>query len=106
MENYLESSSSQIFFKIDRKNLVDWNAGRLISESMDRKLSLKERFELKFHLMMCKIGGQLKKQIHFIQAVARRLWDSLDFENSLAARNLPGKSARRIQDALEKIRDG
>jgi len=82
------------------------NAARLISESLDRKLSLKERIELKFHLMMCKICGQLKKQIHFIQTVASRLGDSLEVENPLATMNLSEESARRIQDALEKIKEG
>ncbi len=39
---------------------------QLASESLDRKLSLKERIGLRFHLMMCKLCTRYVRQLKFM----------------------------------------
>lgn len=48
------------------------DATQLISESQERKLSLKERMALKFHLMMCSGCQNFKEQIGVIRFIANR----------------------------------
>jgi hypothetical protein len=46
-------------------------ATRLISESMERKLSLKERIALWLHLRLCEFCIRFLKQIHGLRKIAR-----------------------------------
>ena len=39
---------------------------QLASEALDRKLSLKERIGLRFHLMMCKLCTRYVRQLKFM----------------------------------------
>ncbi len=39
---------------------------QLASESLDRKLTLKERIGLRFHLMMCKLCTRYVRQLKFM----------------------------------------
>jgi len=43
----------------------------MISESMDRKLSLSQRMGIRFHLMMCKLCTRYQKQLLFIREALR-----------------------------------
>lgn len=42
-------------------------AAQMMSQSQDRKLSLKERIHLKFHLLMCSGCKNYNKQMGFIR---------------------------------------
>jgi hypothetical protein len=42
---------------------------RLMSEAMDRELSLRERFTLRMHLIMCSGCNSFKKQMGFLKKV-------------------------------------
>jgi hypothetical protein len=46
-------------------------ATRLMSLSMERKLSFKESFNLKLHWMVCSLCGQFHKQIEGLRALLR-----------------------------------
>ena len=47
------------------------HATRLLSEAQDRKLSLKERATLKFHIMMCTGCRNFGKQMKELRAFTR-----------------------------------
>jgi hypothetical protein len=42
-------------------------ASKLLSQSLDRKLSWKERFELRFHLFICDVCTRFAKQLKIMQ---------------------------------------
>jgi len=44
---------------------------QLASEALDRKLSLKERIGLRFHLMMCKLCTRYVRQLKFMHHASR-----------------------------------
>lgn len=44
-------------------------ATMLVSRSFDTKLSFKERFQLKCHLLICAACNRFSKQIHFLQKI-------------------------------------
>lgn len=44
-------------------------AGKLISESQDRKLSTSEKMKLKFHLVLCKCCRQVDKKYHCMRVI-------------------------------------
>ena len=46
-------------------------ATRLISEAMERKLTLKESIELKLHLYVCDLCERFLKQIHSLRKLLR-----------------------------------
>lgn len=43
------------------------NATKLMSQKQDRSISLKERFSLNFHMMMCSGCRNYNKQMDFIR---------------------------------------
>ena len=46
---------------------------RLVSESLDRKLPLSQRIGVRFHLLMCNLCPEAKKQMLFIRETMRHL---------------------------------
>lgn len=42
-------------------------ASRLVSEGLDRKLAMRERVTLRFHLMMCSGCTRVEKQLKFLR---------------------------------------
>lgn len=48
-------------------------ASRLLSQSLDRKLSWKERLELRFHLFICDMCKRFAKQLKIMQ-IAMQDW--------------------------------
>lgn len=45
---------------------------RLVSESLDRELSIPEKFRLKTHLMMCKGCTNFREQMTFLRTACKR----------------------------------
>jgi len=46
-------------------------ATRLVSESLDRELPVRQRLSLRFHLMMCYLCRRYRKQLHFLRSLMR-----------------------------------
>jgi hypothetical protein len=46
---------------------------RLVSESLDRELSLGQRIGIRIHFMMCKLCPEAKKQMLFLREAMHRL---------------------------------
>ena len=49
------------------------HATKLMSQSQDKPLGLKERVGLRFHLMMCSGCNNYNKQMEFIRRACRRI---------------------------------
>ena len=57
----------------------------LLSKESLTKLSLKEKIELRLHLMMCKLCARYAKQIKFISRVFKMLPEQSEQEEGLSS---------------------
>ena len=48
-------------------------ASRLMSEALDRKLALRERFALRFHIVICAGCTRVEKQFAFLRRAVAEL---------------------------------
>lgn len=71
---------------------------RLVSESMDRRLSWRQRFGIRFHLLMCRYCSRYQKQLLLLRRLLRQQSESAQ-DSSLPALDEAGK------DRLRKIID-
>lgn len=74
----------------------------IVSQSLDRKLPLRQFMAVRIHLMMCKFCSRYRKQLLFLRGVAgqyslhnERLWDAIPVTLSWEARG-------RIRHMLSK----
>lgn len=74
----------------------------LLSQSIDRRLSLFEWMQLRMHLLMCDACSRFKRQVEFLHAVAREYAR----RGLMAARlwTLSPAARERIRTALENER--
>jgi len=75
-------------------------AGRLLSESLDRKLSFWEKVKLRFHAFICSSCSRGGKQVILVDEAARRLAANPDLLETVAGVKLPEKYRRQIKEAL------
>lgn len=54
------------------------HATRLMSEELDRPLSLREKIALRFHNMMCRYCTNYRIQMAFLRRAAKRVRDGMD----------------------------
>lgn len=73
------------------------HASRLVSQSMDRRLSLRELLGLKLHLLICDMCSQFSKQMTLLQQAVRQ-WSSR-IENDTRV-TLPDDARQRIATAV------
>ena len=69
-------------------------ASRLISESMDRRLPLKEEWALHMHLWICNMCRNYKKQLRILRQLVNHWWEGSDHDSNAV---LP-------QDAKERLK--
>ena len=77
-------------------------AAQLVSESLDRKLSWRERVQVTLHLLMCKICARFRRQTRFLHAAANH-YASRDFDlvaDSKGGEQLSTESRARMKAAL------
>ena len=68
---------------------------QLASEALDRKLTLKERIGLRFHLMMCKLCTRYVQQLKFMhQAIS-----------GMDENHVKGSGAHLSETARDRIRN-
>ncbi|MFA6051504.1 MAG: zf-HC2 domain-containing protein [Methylobacter sp.] len=61
------------------------NISALVSQGLDKKLSLRERFAVWLHVMMCSRCRNFQTQSRFIRKTARRYSD--DLQNRLGKKS-------------------
>ena len=74
------------------------DASRLVSQSLDRPISVRERLALGFHLMFCKFCRRFARQLSQISAAIHGLTRQMERDESV---RLPAEAGRRIAAALE-----
>ena len=74
------------------------DASRVVSQSLDRPISVRERLALGFHLMICKFCRRFARQLSQISAAIHGLTRQMERDESV---RLPAEAGRRIAAALE-----
>jgi len=77
---------------------------KLVSESLDRKLPLPLRMEVRLHLMMCHLCRTYRKQSLLLRKLLR-LHDASLTETPTSEMFLPEGASTRIKKALTKASD-
>ena len=73
---------------------------RLISESLDRELSLGQRIGLRMHLLMCKFCSRYKKQLQFIRDAIRLYSVKIEEEQFFPSLSLSKEARLRLKNSL------
>ena len=72
-------------------------ASQLVSQSLDRKLNMRERFALKLHLFICKYCLRFSQQLAAIRVALLRNTQAIENDASLT---LSPEAKARITQAL------
>jgi len=76
---------------------------RLVSEGLDRKLSLWQRMNLRLHLMMCGACSAYRRQVETLNRIVRRRFDESAFDATATdAPACPEQAKRRITESLRE----
>jgi hypothetical protein len=74
------------------------DVSRLVSESMDRRLTWRQRYGIRFHLLMCRYCSRYQKQMRLLRRLLRQQAETPQ-DSSLPALDEAGK------DRLRKLID-
>jgi hypothetical protein len=73
----------------------------LVSESLDRKLSLYQRMGMRIHLMMCKFCSRYQEQLLFLRKTARLYSESS--EDPDLSIELSSEVGKRIKESMVRF---
>lgn len=76
-------------------------ASQFISASLDRPLTLRERFVLKLHLFICDKCRQFSQHLQTIRVAIKTMVDSIEANNSI---KIPSAAKKRITDLVDANR--
>ena len=76
-------------------------ASRLISQSLDRRLSWKERFNLRLHLLICDVCKRFSYQLDLMRQAIRQMTSQAELDEQI---KLPEDAKSRIAQAIESHR--
>jgi hypothetical protein len=71
---------------------------QLVSQSLDRRLTLSERFALQLHLMLCKFCKRFSQQIQIMHVNIKTLINTVENDDTI---NLPSSAKNRITELAE-----
>ena len=74
---------------------------RLVSESMEHRLSIWERMGLMFHLSMCKLCRGFGKDLKCLRELAQRRAADIEADSDPGTDALSPEARERIQQALK-----
>ena len=74
------------------------DASQIISQSLDRKLTLRERFQLQIHLVLCKFCKRFSQQLEIMCVNVRAVVNSVESDNTI---KMPSSAKERIADAFK-----
>ena len=75
-------------------------AAQLLSDSLERKLPLRQRIALRIHLLMCKLCPRFREQILFLKKNLNQFRLEGEGEQLLTSESLSAEARGRIQRAL------
>lgn len=73
-------------------------ASQLLSQSLDRELSWRERWSLRIHLMMCEFCRRFGQQIRLVRDMVRRQVGEMEQNGNI---RLPDEARERIAKRIE-----
>lgn len=71
---------------------------QLVSQALDRRLSLRERIAVRVHLCICKYCRRFRQQLSAIRIGLQRMTASIEQDTHL---HMPSETKARIAKALE-----
>ncbi|MGZ8269557.1 MAG: zf-HC2 domain-containing protein [Methylophilus sp.] len=71
---------------------------QLVSQSLDRRLTWKERLAVRLHLLICKYCARFNRQLLAMRAGLKRLSQAIEQDTNI---QLPSDAKARIAKALE-----
>lgn len=74
---------------------------KLVSESMERKLSFRERVQLTMHMAMCRLCAGFAKQVRLLRVAARQDAKRIAVASSDQQTRLSQAARERIKAALQ-----
>lgn len=77
-------------------------ASQLISQSLDRKLSLRERIGVRLHLLICDVCTRFGKQLKLMRLYVQRMREQTEQDETL---QIPADAKARIANAIESRRN-
>ncbi|MDT8388137.1 MAG: zf-HC2 domain-containing protein [Thiogranum sp.] len=81
------------------------DASVIVSDSLDRKLSLHERLSLKLHLMMCNACQRMAGQMQILHAVSLYYRTATEEDSHLKQVTLSKEASERILERLQSAAD-
>ena len=76
-------------------------ASQIISQSLDRPLTMREHFALKLHLLICKYCKRFSQQVQTLHVAIKTMVSSIESNNSI---EMPLVAKKRIADLVEAHR--
>ena len=73
----------------------------LVSESLDRKLSLWQRIQVRLHLLMCRFCSRFRKQSLFLRDAARHYLSAVEEAETGPSTALSPEARDRIKQSLK-----
>ena len=77
-------------------------ASQIISQSLDRKLTLRERFALNFHLFICNACKHFNQQLIALRSTFKKLNASIENDTNI---QMPSETKKRLLKSIESITD-
>ncbi len=73
-------------------------ASKIISQSLDKPLTMRERFALKLHLIICKYCKRFSQQVQTLRVALKQMISSIENNNTI---ELPSAAKNRIAALVE-----
>jgi len=74
-------------------------ASQLISQSLDRPLTLRERFALKLHLTICKYCKRFSQQMQTLRFAITKMVSAIENDNTI---EMPSEAKKRIALSVKR----
>ena len=71
---------------------------QLISQSLDRPLTMRERFALHLHLLFCKYCKQFSQHLQTLRVAMKTMVNSIETDHSI---EMPSGAKKRIADLID-----
>ena len=78
------------------------HASQLISKSLDRQLSWRERFAVRLHLFICRYCSRFNQQLNTMRKALKRMSQTIENDTDI---RLPAESKSRIAQSIESAID-
>ncbi len=76
-------------------------ASQLISQSLDRRLSLRERYSLRLHIFICKYCRLFSQQLNTLRVALKRMAVQIESDTNIT---LPSETKTRIAQSIDSMR--